>query len=283
MGVEIQSLYFAFDQDNPIGDMMFMRWKIINKSDADYDSVFIGMFSDPDLGNANDDLPGCDTTLSLGYVYNANNTDTKYGTPPPAAGFDFFEGPKVAGALTDTALFEGRKIPGYKNLPASSFVVYTNTTFQSLVDPPLGESTFPLIAYDYLNGKCGTVHTNLTNSSGKIIKFFFSGDPVAGTGDLPSNFPLGTFAGQDIRTMINAGPFTLAKGDTQEVVGAFLIAKGSDRLNSVKKLKTYDLLAQQSFNNNFVVPTAPPLPAVTVKELPDHIIVHWDKSINLKG
>jgi hypothetical protein len=246
LGVEIQALYYCYNQTGSLGDVMFMNWKIMNKSDADYDSLFMGMWSDPDLGDANDDLVGCDTTLSLGYVYNGSNTDSKYGTPPPAAGFDFIQGPKVPGSMTDSAFFDGRKMAGYKNLSASSFVTYTGNTFPSLIDPPDGDSTYIRIAYDYLNGKCGTVHQYLTNSSGKIIKFFFSGDPVAQTGDLPSNFPLGTFVPQDIRMMLNAGPFTLAKGDTQEIVGAFLCAKGTTNLNSITELKTLTQFARQT-------------------------------------
>jgi hypothetical protein len=37
--------------------------------------------------------------------------------------------------------------------------------------------------------------------------------------------------------MVNAGPFILARGDTQEVVGAVVISRGADRLESVTLLK----------------------------------------------
>ena len=38
----------------------------------------------------------CDTTLSLGFIYNATNNDQLYGSAPPAVGYDFFQGPRVA-------------------------------------------------------------------------------------------------------------------------------------------------------------------------------------------
>jgi hypothetical protein len=279
LGVEIQVLYFCFNQSGPLGDAMFMKWKIINKSDADYDSLFIGMWSDPDLGDGNDDLPGVDTTLSLGYVYNGSDKDAKYGTPPPAVGFDFFEGPKVyTGSLTDTALVDGVQIPGYRNLPASSFIVYTNNTFASIVDPDDGSADYPYQAYDYLNGKAGTIHSYLTDANGKIVKFFFSGDPVANTGALPTNFPLGVFSPQDVRMMISTGPFTLAKGDTQEIVGTLFCAQGTSNLNSITKLKANDQIAQKAFNDNFKVPDAPPVPNHSVSELPNHMILQWEQS-----
>jgi hypothetical protein len=55
IGVELQILYYAFDHEGPLSNTMFMEWKLINKSDADYDSTFIGLFSDIDLGFRGDD------------------------------------------------------------------------------------------------------------------------------------------------------------------------------------------------------------------------------------
>jgi hypothetical protein len=282
LGMEVRCLYFAFNRPGALGNMMFLKWQIINKSDADYDSVYISMWSDVDLGDANDDLPGCDTTLSLGYVYNGTNNDQTthgYGTKPPADGFDFFEGPKVPAGPADSALVDGKWTKGYVNLPMTSYVVYTNATFAQIVDPPTGSPNYPLIAYDYQRGLAGTVHqTLISKTSGLPMYKWFSGDPVAGTGDLPSNFPLGTFNPQDIRIMLSSGPFNLAKGDTQEVVGAFLIAQGADRLASVTLLKQYDFLAQDAFNSNFNLPSAPPLPTIKLTTLPNQLIFDWHEN-----
>jgi hypothetical protein len=182
LGMEVRCLYFAFNRPGALGNMMFLKWQIINKSDADYDSVYISMWSDVDLGDANDDLPGCDTTLSLGYVYNGTNNDQTthgYGTKPPADGFDFFEGPKVPAGPADSALVDGKWTKGYVNLPMTSYVVYTNATFAQIVDPPTGSPNYPLIAYDYQRGLAGTVHqTLISKTSGLPMYKWFSGDPV---------------------------------------------------------------------------------------------------------
>jgi hypothetical protein len=279
MGMEVRCLYFAFNQPGAIGNIAFLKWQILNKSDADYDSVYVSMWSDVDLGDGNDDLPGCDTTLSLGYVYNGDNDDGTafgYGSNPPSDGYDFFEGPKVPAGPADSALVDGAWIKGYVNLPMTSFVVYTNGKFASIVDPSLLSSTYPSVAYDYMKGWAGTVHQQLISKiTGKPLYKWFSGDPVAGTGELPTNFPLGTFGPQDIRIMLSSGPFTLAQGDTQEVVGAFLIAQGGDRLKSVTLLKSYDVIAQSAFNHNFVIPSAPPPPNVEVTQLPNQLVFDW--------
>ncbi len=76
----------------------------------------------------------------------------------------------------------------------------------------------------------------------------FWGDPVTESGwtmTKSGRFP------QDIRGMISVGPFTLAKQDTQEIVGGFAIAQGSDRLNSIVLLRQYVDVARKSFIKNF--------------------------------
>ena len=57
------------------------------------EDMYVSLWADVDLGGSTDDLVGCDTTLSLGYTYNATNNDQTYGAAPPAVGYDFFLGP----------------------------------------------------------------------------------------------------------------------------------------------------------------------------------------------
>lgn len=60
--------------------------------------------------------------------------------------------------------------------------------------------------------------------------FFYSGDPVSYSGWL-DNDP------RDKRFLINNGPFSLALGDTQDVVIAYVVGRGTDHLNSITKLR----------------------------------------------
>ncbi|MGB5872881.1 MAG: hypothetical protein WBH56_04110, partial [Bacteroidota bacterium] len=228
MGLEVQMLYYALNTPHPLENTMFIHWRILNKSDADYDSVYLGIFSDVDLGDANDDLPGCDTTLALGYVYNGDNDDGTrqgYGSTPPAIGFLLLQGPVVPGLPDDSARIGDTWRRGNKNLSPSSIITPGKTCcFNQLIDPPDGSPRYAPIAYDYLRGMLGTVNQPLYRPDGSVSLFWFSGDPVTGTGYLPENFPLGPFPPSDLRIMVNAGPFTLARGDTQEVVGAVVIS-----------------------------------------------------------
>jgi hypothetical protein len=259
MGVEVQVLYYVFNRPGFLENSMFMRWTIINKSDADYDSVYFCLWSDTDIGDANDDLPGCDTLLNLGYVYNGDNDDGTsrgYGSTPPAVGYVYLQGPVVPGLPTDTARSQGGVKPGYKNLGLTSFVFTTCATFMQLIDPPDGTPEYAGQAYDFLKGMMGTVGRYLKRPDSSIIKYYFSGDPVAGTGDLPENFPLGPYGPQCAYPRPNSGPFTLAMGDTQEVVAALVISQGADNLNSVTLLKQDVATLRDQYESGIVVNVA---------------------------
>ena len=241
MGIEVQVLYWAFSASDALDRTMFIRWTIINKSDADYDSLYMGLWSDVDLGIATDDLPGCDTTLDMGFVYNGDNDDEGtlgYGSLPPAIGSVLLRGPIVPGEADDSAMVGRTWRRGFKHLTPSSMITPGKTCcFPQLQDPPDGWPEHASISYDYLKGMIGTVHQPLVRQDGSVSLFWFSGDPVTGTGYLPENFPLGPFPASDLRILVNAGPCALARGDTQEVVSAYVISQGSDRLHSVTLLK----------------------------------------------
>jgi len=95
LGIEVQQTTFAFYHPGPIANIIFVRYKLINKGGNTLDSMFVSAWSDPDLGGALDDLVGCDTTLSLGYAYNSTNNDEVYSSRPPAVGLQFLQGPVI--------------------------------------------------------------------------------------------------------------------------------------------------------------------------------------------
>ena len=198
------------------------------------------------------------TRSSLGYCYNATNNDNLYGSAPPAIGFDFFQGPIVP-SPGDTARVSGRPIPNYRNLPMTSFSKYINGN-----DPDSR-----IASYNFMSGlnRDGSPITDPT--SGHETHFFVPGDPVTLRGWLDTN-------PADRRMTLSSGPFTMAPGDTQEVVTAILVGQGRERRSSITALKFYDLFAQKAFDVNFDLPAAPPLPTVRVGELEGAISLAWD-------
>lgn len=53
----------------------FLNLRSINRSSQFYDTLMLGLFTDLDLGCANDDLIGCDTILNMGFSFNGVDFD----------------------------------------------------------------------------------------------------------------------------------------------------------------------------------------------------------------
>ncbi|MCI0698434.1 hypothetical protein L0337_41355 [candidate division KSB1 bacterium] len=122
IGVEVQMTAWAFDRVDAYGDIMFFKFKLINKSGKNLTDAYIAFWADIDIGDARD-LVGCDTTLSLGFAYKTK-PDELYGVNPPAIGYDLLQGPIVP-SPGDTARVSGKKIPDFKNLPMTTFYKFT--------------------------------------------------------------------------------------------------------------------------------------------------------------
>jgi hypothetical protein len=259
LGLEIQQSLFAYGRTGALGKVVFNRYLIINKGGNTLEDTYISLWCDPDLGNSSDDLVGCDTVLSLGFCYN-DGSDAIYGDAPPAAGFDFFQGPIIeTGNMDDSAKFKGEWIYGYVNLPMTSFNKYINGT-----DPESFEET-----YNYMQG-LDPDGADVEDPFGNVTKFSVAGDPVSGTGWIDE-------ASADRRYMMSTGPFTMEPGDTQEVVAAILVGQGSNPTNSITALKTVDALAQTVFDLNFDIPSPPPNPSSWARGYDGWVELTWGR------
>lgn len=225
LGLEIQQTTFAFNRAGPLADIIFVKLKLRNQGFDQLDQTYVSLWSDPDIGTFSDDLVGCDTTLALGYGYNATNADTQYGSTPPAVGFQLLQGPIVplAPGAMDT-------------LGMTSFTKYTNGT-----DP-----RFAFETYNYMQGlnKDGTAMHENGDSTAPVTRFQVTGDPVTGTGWLDQN-------PADRRMQVVTGPFTMAPGDEQEIFGAILVGHGADRLASITQLRQLALVARDTYRQGF--------------------------------
>ncbi len=257
LGIEVRQTTFGFDQSGSLGNMVFIRLRVVNKGANTLDSCFFSLWADPDLGGSGDDFVGCDTTLGLGYCYNATNTDAQYGATPPAIGFDFFQGPLVAGTAADTAIMWGQRWPGMKNLGMYSFNKYINGT-----DP---NSKFQ--TYNYMKGLDANGAPYVYQ--GNQLLYVASGNPVTGVGDIDVN-------PADRRFMESTGPITFAPGDSTEILAAIIIGQGGNRLESVTSLFTRDDYAQRIYEGGFQPPQPPVAPNVHVSVIPGEVTLAWD-------
>jgi hypothetical protein len=283
MGLEIQSTVFGFNRTGDLGDMVFKKYLIINKGNTTVRDMILGYWSDTDLGDANDDYTGCDTVLSLGYTYNGQETDSKYGSPCPADGYDFFQGPIVPADdplavklnLPDSAKFKGEWRKGWSNLPMTAFAFYINGS-SIYRDPYLGVAEGSIQMYNYLQGKVWDGSEFVDPNTGQPTVFVLAGDPVAQTGWYEGDgWPGGPPPG-DRRHLMSSGTFTMVPGDTQEVVVGILIGIGSTSLNSITELKRKDAAAQTAYDLNFQLTDTPPAPKLHASPGDKTITLWWE-------
>lgn len=298
LGIEMQATIWAYNRAGALGSMYFRKYKIINVTDRSsltpttFQDMYFSMFSDVDDGDAGDDYVGVDTTLSLQFCYNATPTDAVYAPlPPPAVGFDFFQGPLVTGVAgedknkngiddaEDYGIFNGEKVgPGLINLPMTAAYYFANGD-DNIGDPPQGEIQGSREFYNFIRGKFGISGETFTDlATGLPTTYALNGDPVTGTGWLDGEqLPAG-----DRRQGSASGPFTMAPGDTQEVVVAEIVAgatPGSDNIKAIITLKTYDKVAQGAYDQFFKLPSAPPQPVVNAVALDQMVILDWGSNL----
>ncbi len=247
LGLELQVTVWGYKSEGTLGNAFFRRARLINKGGVDIDaarnkgafwidSMYVGQWSDPDVGNVADDLVGCDTLLQLGYAYNANDPDEEFRhfqLPPPAVGYTLLQGPRVP-AKGESAWFDFTEIANWKNVPMTAFAYGEPPCF--VCDPA------PITAqqwYRMLHGSPRLGDSPYFPFPPDLPPSYFplSGDPVSrrdfidgfGTDYSPKSY--------DRRFRISSGPFTLAPGDTQEIVIAFVAGLAADRLSSITAMK----------------------------------------------
>ncbi len=261
IGLEMQVTVWAFDTNPSLNESIFRRYRLINKSGYDFDSVFVALWTDTDIGDAGDDFEGCDTLLQLGYAYNAYLTDSEYdqfGLPPPAFGYTLLQGPIVPSA-GDEATFNFGRRADYRNLPMTTF--WYKGTGTAISDPPLRDYSGTLRWYKILNGYIPTndnmndLHRQIIGSGpnmGEPTLFPMAGDPVSDYGDVDGQ---GWNPGPGGRRFaMCSGPFYMEPGDTQEVVLAMVGGLGTDNINSISHLKDNVFATHSAFGQPLRVP-----------------------------
>lgn len=281
LGTEIQVTIWGYKSVPPLSNLIFKKYKFINKSDTEITDTYLSYWNDPDLGDASDDYVGCDTLLNLGFVYNAHSPDQIYGTSLASAGCRLLQGPIVDGLPTDSAFFNGEVIYGKKNLPMTAhyFIISPDAIYR---DPTQGQYIGSLEFYNLFQGRSaatGELFPIPPQLGGGSTMYPLSGDPVTGEGFIDGIIhPPG-----DRRNGISSGPFNLAPGDTQEVVLVQIAAGGVGtvtNLMAVGLLKQYTVFADMFYNlflNNSVLPHKP---VVNVTELDRQIVLNWGSDIN---
>jgi hypothetical protein len=273
IGLEMHRTVWGYPEGTAITSTIFASTLIINKSGATVDSMYLMQWADPDVGDAGDDYAGCDVARNLGFAYNGRPSDYTYGTDVPAVGYRLLQGPFIrTGNPEDSATFRGQYRTGCRNLKMTSFFVCAPVYSSSCnaFDSPGN----PVEWYRIMVGRHPTTDVEFVNPiSGEQTKFQLDGDPVRKQGWVDESYP------GDRRIYLTSGPFTLANGDTQEIVLATIIGDGADRLSSVNVLKHNSDVVQALYTAGMDAPTGLTSPEMYASVLDQAVILSWADSI----
>ncbi|HNX42881.1 MAG TPA: T9SS type A sorting domain-containing protein [Bacteroidales bacterium] len=273
MGVEIHGMAYEFDKpnDSVLKNTLFIHLDIINSSLSDYDSAFIGLYTNFDLGNSQDDFAGTDVTHGVVYAYNGTAVDGNgepqaYGEHPPAIGLRILGGPFMANDGIDNP--EGECNYDINGLNFGDGIIdnerFGLTGSTCVINDPMNYDIYPNASTEYYNcmqnrwsdgtflnyGGSGNLSTGAV---GPECRFIYPGDSDTlcnwGTnGALPNggynqngyywtevtsgNTPL------DTRMLAISGPFTFEAGQQQPLDYCVTFARDydGDNLSSVRLL-----------------------------------------------
>jgi len=308
-GIEIRQTIFAEASTGATGNVVFVRYRIKNTGlvEDTLKDIYFSMYADADIGDANDDLYGCDTIRQGIYYYN-NTPDAIFGNQVPAFMMDFLTEPfsYIPGVTfidvngnniyeneidtpLDTAVnYLGpigiRIYPGAKNLEMSSAVF--NISGDTELDVP-GNKTE---ARNYLLGlnRFGQILNPCTFSYGEVRGgipcdqvnpyFWCSGNPVTDIGWIFNH-------NIDVRGMGTAGLFTLVKDEEVEVLIGYEVDRSTTPLGGITAVRSISDAVQTFYEDNFgypIVSVEDEIPAVSEFKLEQNYPNPFNPSTKIK-
>ena len=277
-GIEIRQTIFAEASTGATGNVVFVRYRIKNTGTlADtLKDVYFSMWADADIGDAFDDVYGCDTIQQGSYFYN-NTPDQVYGNQVPSFMMDMLTGPYsyVPGvSFTDVNgnnIFENgidipldtavnylgpigiRVYPGAKNIELSSMICYFSgsagysdpNNINQVRNYMIGLNIFGVLL-DPCTWLYGEVRGGVQCSEVNPY-FWLSGDPVSNVGWICNQ-------NTDVRGVGSAGPFNLVKNQEVEIFIGYEIDKGTTPLGGITAVRAVSDAVQIFYENNFGYP-----------------------------
>ena len=270
IGIDIVQTLYGFSNGSVLDNILFVRYKITNASPrkSEFDSMYIGMRADYDLLNYANDYFFCDTVLNLTGAYDLT-ADSSKNSKRPAGGLCLIEGPlnyEVGKTFTDNngnGVFDaGIDIPlvsaitlgdmrrgvkiveGAENLSMSS----TFPELRYFEYSPFPYEDYRAAVLDYrsnlekkywslfnINDPCkGLIYSSFFGDGCETVDLYkyASGDPIEKRGWIST-------LGEDVKNLLNFGPFDLPYGKSVEFTIAFVAAEADSPLVALKMIKDY--------------------------------------------
>lgn len=261
-GIEVRQTVFASSKSD-LSNTFFVRYSLLNRGTVSqvFDNVIFSIWSDPDLGDYQNDLAGSDTLINSCYTYN-NGTDAVWGSQPPAIYMTFLQLPwTFTGNSQDTAFnhlgkFLGvEKKVGFRHTNLFSFIQYY--CGGSYMGEPANRIELRHFAIG--RDRIGRLVNPCTWHQGTVVGgvncnqvnpvFFYSGNPVTNYGWISTT-------ACDVRKMLSAGPFKLEANKPVDIIVAYSVGRGTDALNSILVAKQIVHKVINEYKNNFGILTS---------------------------
>lgn len=227
MKVEIHRTTYAYKEEM-LSKVLFVDYKVINRSGRTYDSLLFSSWIDFDLGTYNDDYVATDTSRNMIYAYNGMPSDNGlegYGATPPA---------------------QACVVLSHK-LWASMY--YNNSFSPQTGNPSVPAHFFNLMKGNWIDSTLKTASDSGYKTNGPVTRFSFSGDPCDSIGWNEGS--AGNMPG-DRRILGTIEPITLAPEAELNVSVAFVYARAEsgDNIASVCALKSETDKVQQWYDES---------------------------------
>ena len=218
MGLRVNVAVFRYDAD-PLS--LYVRYELRNEGTHPLTDAYLGQWADPDWVEPGDNLSGYDVGRRLSYVYLSPDSYRTDGRQHDAAERGQVTGFSVLETPGDAPVAGHRRLD--KNLAGPT------------TDVPSTRDGYTYGAYLHALMGLGNDGSELP---GAPSRFAFTGDPVAGTGDVDAQDPDGDGAvnGRELRTLLSAGPFSLAPGEARPFTVVWSVAVGDDLGDGIGKL-----------------------------------------------
>lgn len=229
-GVEIHCMAYAYgcpttiNGRNELANTTFYDYKIYNRSNNNYHDVYVGYWTDADLGCYLNDYIGSKIQDNLGFIYNSTSIDNNcsgtngYQNYPPALGTTVLKGPlaPIADGLDNNN--NGVIDEANEQCLMNYFTYYNNNIGSFPVQTTNPSSKYHYYNYlkaqwkDSLNFTCGgNARGGVTPTKFAYPWVTYPGNPCGNWTELTA----GNLAG-DRRYILSSGPFNLpAKGNTE--------------------------------------------------------------------
>ncbi|MDX5321316.1 MAG: T9SS type A sorting domain-containing protein [Bacteroidota bacterium] len=244
LGIEVYCLVYT---DANLPNVVFVKYRLVNRSFRQYDSLFMGIFTDFMLGNPEDNFTSTDSLRNTYFCYNGLPYDTGF----------------------------------YKDQPPVMGVKFLNTKLSKTIgfnydeNSPQGWPQFPEHYFSYLSGRWKD-DTELMDPTSSQTSYLYQGDPCNGSGWTEYGSS-GVVAGR--RNMLGStGPYTLKHGESIKLEIAYIFTQSqSDIFANICDFYGQADAVQNYWQGNLSGIIAPekPLP-IRAYPNPSSGILHWN-------